>query len=528
MTKARDLSKLLSTSNGKIAGSNLDVSFENISDTGTEGTKVASGTTAQRGSTAGQIRFNSTTGLAEYYDGNAFKSIDAPPTVQSISPSTALTANQDITINGSNFSTGATVKFIGNDGTEYSSPTVTRNSASELVAETPSTVLTVANEPYDIQVTNTSGLSGILADGLDAGSTPSFTTASGSVGTLTDGNRAGSNLTTIVATDADSQSVTLSLKAGSSVPSGLTFNSDGTFSGTADAVGSDTTTTFTVVASDGTNTNERQFSITVLTVVFYAFTSTGTQTWSVPASIQGATARILVVAGGGAGGRAGGGGAGGVLEHTSFTLGTSHSVTVGAGGTGWTSDNDNSSQQKGADSFFGSLQAMGGGGGAYSGVGGFSGGSGGGHGFNGTYNGGSSTQTSNNGGTGYGNTGATGSSGSENAGGGGGGAGAVGNSASSWTGGAGRLFSSFTNYGTNSSNGTSGTRGYFAGGGGGAGHGSARFAGGVGGGADGAGTNSGVNCVGLANTGGGGGAGHFNSGSQTNLNGGTGIVIVRI
>jgi hypothetical protein len=42
MTKARDLSKLLSTANGKIAGANLDVSFENITDTGTEGTKVAS------------------------------------------------------------------------------------------------------------------------------------------------------------------------------------------------------------------------------------------------------------------------------------------------------------------------------------------------------------------------------------------------------------------------------------------------------------------------------------------------------
>ena len=54
MTKARDIA---------------DFKFENITDTGTEGTKVASGTTAQRGSTAGQIRFNSTTGLAEYYDG---------------------------------------------------------------------------------------------------------------------------------------------------------------------------------------------------------------------------------------------------------------------------------------------------------------------------------------------------------------------------------------------------------------------------------------------------------------------------
>ena len=31
MTKARDIANLLSTANGKIAGSNLDVSFENIS-----------------------------------------------------------------------------------------------------------------------------------------------------------------------------------------------------------------------------------------------------------------------------------------------------------------------------------------------------------------------------------------------------------------------------------------------------------------------------------------------------------------
>ena len=51
MTKARDLA---------------DFKLTNISDDGTGGTKVASGTTAERGSTTGQIRFNSTTGLAEY------------------------------------------------------------------------------------------------------------------------------------------------------------------------------------------------------------------------------------------------------------------------------------------------------------------------------------------------------------------------------------------------------------------------------------------------------------------------------
>ena len=81
-TKARKIADIIGNiSNDKLQSADLDVSFENISDTGTEGTKVASGTTAQRGSTTGQIRFNSTTGLAEYYTGTSFKPIDSPPTV---------------------------------------------------------------------------------------------------------------------------------------------------------------------------------------------------------------------------------------------------------------------------------------------------------------------------------------------------------------------------------------------------------------------------------------------------------------
>ncbi len=78
MTKARDIA---------------DFKFENITDTGTEGTKVALGTTAQRGSTQGQLRFNSTTGLAEYYDGTNFVAIEGTPSLTSISPS-----NIDMTV----------------------------------------------------------------------------------------------------------------------------------------------------------------------------------------------------------------------------------------------------------------------------------------------------------------------------------------------------------------------------------------------------------------------------------------------
>src|SRR6056300_525792 len=170
MTKARDISKLLSTSNGKIAGENLDVSFENITDTGTEGTKVASGTTAERGSTAGQLRFNSDTGLAEYYTGSAFKAIDAPPTVSSVGNTnieeTSITSGFDLTISGSGFGSGATVKFIGNDGTEYNSPTVTVNSETSISARVPTSV-TNANEPFDVKVTNVSGLANTLADAFN-------------------------------------------------------------------------------------------------------------------------------------------------------------------------------------------------------------------------------------------------------------------------------------------------------------------------------------------------------------------------
>ena len=92
MTKARDIA---------------DFKFENIVDTGTTGTKVATGTTAQRGSTQGQWRYNSTTGLFEGRDASAFISLAPSPTVTSISPTNVESAaggNETFTIGGTNFS----------------------------------------------------------------------------------------------------------------------------------------------------------------------------------------------------------------------------------------------------------------------------------------------------------------------------------------------------------------------------------------------------------------------------------------
>ena len=55
--RTRKIAEILGRANhstGKMSADTVDVSFENITDTGTEGTRVATGTTAQRGSTAGQ------------------------------------------------------------------------------------------------------------------------------------------------------------------------------------------------------------------------------------------------------------------------------------------------------------------------------------------------------------------------------------------------------------------------------------------------------------------------------------------
>ncbi len=176
MTKARTIA-------------NLGTGFVNISDTGTEGTKVASGTTAQRGSTAGQIRFNSETGLAEYYTGTEFKVIDSPPTVTAVSPlevESDVGGNVTFTITGSNFQAGAVVKFVGNDGTEITASTTTVTNSTTISAVIARSSFVNAKEPYDVKVINSSGLSGVLDNQIAVDVSPAWSTASGTLATIND------------------------------------------------------------------------------------------------------------------------------------------------------------------------------------------------------------------------------------------------------------------------------------------------------------------------------------------------------
>ena len=496
--------------------------------------QLPSGTTGERPTAvAGMIRFNSTLSLSEYYDGSQWKSIDAPPVVSSISPTTETDANANITISGSNFQSGATVKFVGNDGTEYNSPSVTFNSVSEIVATTPATALSVANEPYDIKVENPSGLSGTLGDGLDAGGVPAFTTSAGTV-TIYDSERGTSF--DAGATDPDGDTITYSVSSGS-LPAGASLNSStGAITGFS-AVGTDTASTFTISAATASDTSTRTWTLNIKAPIITSYTSSS-GSYSVPSGIT-AVDVLLVAGGGGGGGRAGaGGGAGGLVYRPLFpvTPGGSVSYSIGSGGGG--GGQAGGKGTTGQNTTFGTLTAQGGGGGGDAAdtppqTKGLDGGSGGGHGYGQITTAdfaGSGTQPQQPGDSGtygFGNPGGYGSGHPQAGGGvggqyntgGGGGAGAVGgqgDGTNAGDGGAGKQYS------------ISGTATYYAGGGGGGSHtphGPAS-SGGQGGGGNGA-INSQNGSSGSANRGGGGGGAGSNGGpGGTGGTGGSGIVIV--
>ena len=265
MTRARDLSKLLGTANnGVIPNSNLGVSFENISDTGTAGTKVASGTTNQRGSTAGQIRFNTTTGLAEYYDGANFKSIDAPPTVTAVSPlevDSQAGGNVTFTITGTNFGSGAVAKFIGNDATEITASTTTVTNSTTISAVVAKSSFVSAKEPYDVKIINGSSLSATLDNQINVDTSPTWITASGQIGgSIFEVDTVN---TSVTATDTDGDTIVYSVQSGT-LPAGLSLNSStGAITGTSSSVNSDTTSSFTLRATANSKTADRAFNIII-------------------------------------------------------------------------------------------------------------------------------------------------------------------------------------------------------------------------------------------------------------------------
>ena len=134
----------------------------NIVDSGTEGTKVASGTTAQRGSTTGQWRYNSTTGFFEGRGASAFTTLEPTPTISSVDTTlidSTASGNATIVISGNNFSSGGTVTFVGSSA-NFNASTTTFNSATQVTAVAPISSFLNAQEPYKIKFTSANGVAG--------------------------------------------------------------------------------------------------------------------------------------------------------------------------------------------------------------------------------------------------------------------------------------------------------------------------------------------------------------------------------
>ena len=239
-----------------------------MKDTG--GVGVSTSTTTLRnalsGVRPGQLIFNTVTNLMEYYNGTTWIVIDTPPVVSSVNNTnitdTQIAAGFDLVITGSFFAAGATVKFIGNNGTNHTSPSVAVNSASQITARVHSSVSN-SNEPYDVQVTNASGLSATLEDAFNVNASPTWNTTAGLLATITDlttGNHA-----TLSASDAEGDTISYTESASVLSGAGLALNSGtGIISGDPTNIASSTTLSFTVNAtSSGINTTARNFSIVI-------------------------------------------------------------------------------------------------------------------------------------------------------------------------------------------------------------------------------------------------------------------------
>ena len=520
-----------------------DFTGKNPKFTGTDAIQLPKGDTSQRPTgVEGLVRYNTQLGFMEQYNAAGWAGIDAPPVVKNQTGLVNASVDSTITVEGSNFKSGSQV-YVTGAGVSNSERALSTTfvSSSQLTAATNAAAVNyVGSASYGIKVVNPSGLSAILDPAGVVNEYPVWNTSAGSVAQIYDSARGAYGTVTLSASDPDGGSITYSLVSGS-VPSGMTFNSNGTITGVANAVGSNTTSNFTIGATDdeGSPRQDRAFSITVYAPVSQSFTSVGSTSWSVPTGVT--SVEALVVAGGGGGGTrnsgpgtggtdgGSGGGAGGLVYNPSFPVspGGSVSVTVGGGGAGGGPGQDPG--DNGGNSVFGNMTAVGGGGGS-AGPGnqpGRAGGSGGGAGGGGgpPGSGGPGTQGPSGGGTGYGNPGGPNPNGAPYTGSGGGGAGGsgpIGGDGRLAPGGSGRSYS------------ISGSSVAYAGGGGGGGGfpSPTRGGNGVDGGGDGGSSpnnsGNGNGGGGATNRGGGGGGGAgANWPGGAGGSGGPGIVIIK-
>jgi Glycine rich protein len=298
---------------------------------------LPSGSTGERPAspTNGMVRYNTTIGAVEFYTPVGWVPYGAL-SVATVGPTTFNGNSGTVfTINGSGFLPGSIVRFITNDGTSYVAGTIAVNSSSTITATTPQTFLSTSG-PLSVRVETPGGLQATLSNCISTGATPTWTTNAGSIATIGDVARLDYSTLQVSATDPEA-SITYSLISGA-VPAGLSFNSNGSITGSPTAVTSNTTSNFTIRATDGVNTNDRTFSITINAPVRTILDYTGSlQTYAVPAGVS--KLRVGMWGAGGGGGTPGGwsygapgGGGGYATGIVSVTPSTNVYVVVGGNG----------------------------------------------------------------------------------------------------------------------------------------------------------------------------------------------------
>ena len=168
-----------------------DFTGKNRRFTGASGVKVSDDGLASgdRVNEKGRLRFNDNTDLLEYYTGVEWKSIDAPPVVNTINidgagagttgfVDSSLSGSSTIVISGSLFDpNNASVLLVATTGSNIVPTTTTNDSGNQITITVPYSSFVNANEPYTVKVTNPSGLSAQLEQAISVDTTPTFTNA---------------------------------------------------------------------------------------------------------------------------------------------------------------------------------------------------------------------------------------------------------------------------------------------------------------------------------------------------------------
>jgi hypothetical protein len=178
-------------------------------------------------------------------------SIDYPGTATAADPA----GGESIIINGTGFQTGITCTVGG------TSATTAFNSATQITITSPAK----AAGQYTVAVTNTDGGNGSAANFIQYSGVPVWSTNSGSLGSVQEGASASFQVTATEGSDTIEYAVT-----SGSLPSGYSLaTATGAITGTAGAVSADTTSTFSITATDDENqtSSARSFSITVTAIL---------------------------------------------------------------------------------------------------------------------------------------------------------------------------------------------------------------------------------------------------------------------